>query len=276
MCINKQRQSVELSVSGMEQIDKLLIAQSFGQAAETYDAAAHFQQSVGRVALEKIPVLQPKLIMDLGCGTGFFTDVLQKKYQDSVVLGVDLSEKMLGYASIAHSGVSSWAVADAESLPFKESSVDLIFSSLAIQWCANLPSLMNEIKRVLKPEGVFVFSTLLEGSLVELKRSWQRVDDKQHVNDFFRQNDYFDAAINAGLVAEKMEQVTQVLQYKKLPELMRELKELGAHNINQDRSTSLTGRRRLSAVIYAYEDFRDVEGMLPVSYEVLYGVLRNT
>src|SRR5690606_34823214 len=100
----------------------------------------------------------------------------------------------------------------------------LIFSSLAIQWCSNLPLLMKEIGRVLKPSGHFVFSTLLDGSLEELKAAWSEVDDKQHVNDFFIKENYQRAVFEAGLSISLLSEETKVLKYQKLTELMRELK----------------------------------------------------
>jgi malonyl-CoA O-methyltransferase len=53
--------------------------------------------------------------------------------------------------------------------------------------------------------------------------------------------------------------------------LMRDLKELGAHNINPGRGQGLTGPRKLKAVMAAYEHFRQSDGLLPATYEVVYG-----
>lgn len=56
---------------------------------------------------------------------------------------------------------------------------------------------------------------------------------------------------------------------------MRELKSLGAHNLNDERSTALMGKKKLSGVILAYEQFRLEDNYLPASYEVLWGVLNK-
>jgi len=259
----------------MNVIDKKMIAHSFGLAANTYDSVAHFQRWVGDQLIEKIPDCSPETIVDLGCGTGYFSDALKQKFTGAKYIGIDLSEDMAKYAKNHHASVNSWITADAESLPFKSNSIDLIFSSLAIQWCSDLPNLLKEIKRVLSPKGIFVFSTLLDGSLIELKEAWSEFDDKQHVNDFFRKDDYQEAIKLSGFEASLLSQECKVLKYQKLTELMRELKALGAHNLNAHRSTTLMGRHKLSGIISAYEKFRVDESYLPASYEVLWGVLNK-
>ena len=257
----------------MSVIDKKKIAQSFGLAANTYDSVAHFQRWVGDSLIKKIPECMPNTILDLGCGTGYFSKNIKNKFPNAQYIGLDLSEGMSHYAKLNHGPDCQWITGDADSLPFKNNSVDLIFSSLAIQWCANLPSLMAEIQRVLRPNGYFTFSTLINGSLEELKSAWAVVDNKQHVNDFFEKNDYRDAITASGLTIELLCEETKVLRYQKLTELMRELKGLGAHNLNEQRSTGLMGKKTLNTVISEYEKFRVEEGYLPASYEVLWGVL---
>lgn len=257
----------------MSVIDKQKIAQSFGLAANTYDSVAHFQRWVGDNLINKIPKCAPLTMVDLGSGTGYFSGFLKNKFPQASYIGMDLSENMSRFAKDHHSSDCTWVTGDAESLPFQDNSIDLIFSSLAIQWCSNLPLLMKEIERILKPKGHFVFSTLLDGSLEELKVAWSKVDDKKHVNDFFLKQDYHQAVLQSGLTVGLLSEETKVLKYQKVAELMRELKGLGAHNLNAERSTALMGKKKLSCVISAYEKFRREGTYLPASYEVLWGVL---
>ena len=259
----------------MSIIDKKKIAHSFGLAANTYDSVAHFQRWIGAKLIRKIPESAPGTIVDLGCGTGYFSEVLKNKFPDANYIGMDLSDDMVNFAKAHHSSECAWLAGDAESLPFKSNSIDLVFSSLAIQWCSNLALLMKEVERVLSPNGCFVFSTLLDGSLEELKVAWSEVDDKQHVNDFFLKEDYRQAMIESALDIRVLSEETKVLKYQKLTALMRELKCLGAHNLNEERSTALMGKKKLSGVVSAYEKFRVDEGYLPASYEVLWGVVMS-
>ena len=168
---------------------------------------------------------------------------------------------------------TSWLVGDAESLPLKAGSVDLIFSSLSIQWCGNLSTLFNEVERVLSDDGIFVFSSLVDGSLSELKSAWSQVDSMQHVNAFAFLSDYQSAISTTCLNVERLDIQEKVLSYQKVKELTRELKTLGAHNMTSHRATHLTGKQKIQEFLAAYESFRLNDGTLPASYQVLFGVL---
>ena len=66
----------------------------------------------------------------------------------------------------------------------------------------------------------------------------------------------------------------EVLHYPDVRSLTHELKALGAHNLNPGRPGGLTGRARMLALLKAYEQFRQPQG-LPATYQVVYGVLRK-
>src|SRR5690606_21833563 len=125
-------------------IDKRRIADSFGRAATTYDQAAAFQRTVGGNLLARLSADScPVAIIDLGCGTGHFTRALHRRYGRSV-MGIDLAEGMLQFARDASPDCGPWVTADAEALPLRAGSQDLIFSSLALQWCADLQTALRE------------------------------------------------------------------------------------------------------------------------------------
>lgn len=258
-------------------LDKLRVAQSFSKAAETYDSVAQLQRDVGdRLFRQHLPAsgtdTKGKVVVDLGCGTGCFTEQLQQRFSGSDILGLDIAEGMLRYARDHKAQAANWLCGDAESLPLADRSVDIMFSSLAIQWCENTEALFMEIKRVLKPGGRFYFTTLGPKTLFELKQAWQKVDGNVHVNRFFSEDLVKQGIHDAGLELVSWECQDRVLYYPQLKNLTHELKALGAHNVNQGKPTGLTGRSRLQHFRAAYESFRQSEG-LPATYEVYYGVL---
>ncbi|MDX1452683.1 MAG: malonyl-ACP O-methyltransferase BioC [Oleiphilaceae bacterium] len=257
----------------MSKHDKRAVAASFGRAAQTYDSVAHFQRAVGARALQEIPDNAYQTVLDIGSGTGYFFEGLSGFAADAVI-NLDLSWGMLDYARQQHPAMVHLIQADAEALPFAKASIDLIFSSLAIQWCDDLDVLMANIKRVLKPGGVFVFTTLLDGTLHELKQAWSEVDQYQHVNEFFTLSQHEEAIRRHGMTPLALKPYRDVLYYDKLGELTRELKMLGAHNVNMQRPTHVSGRGRLRKLTQAYERFRQDETGLPASYEVLQAVVR--
>lgn len=251
-------------------LDKKKVAQSFSRAAPTYDSVAQLQRDIGAQLFAHLPNALPvrSVVLDVGSGTGFFTRQLAAKYPESQVVGLDIAEGMLHYA-VSQQDEINWLCSDAELLPLADNSVDLIFSSLAIQWCNHLPQLMAELARVLKPGGQLHIATLGPRTLHELKSAWQQVDNYVHVNRFQSQKNILSAVNSASLVPAGVQQENRTLYYDRLNELTRELKALGAHNINTGKPEGLTGRARLLAFKNAYEIFRTAQG-LPATYDVIY------
>jgi len=263
----------------LQQLNKERIAVSFSKAAQTYDSSAAFQREVGNQLLSMLD-LQSKAaqIVDLGCGTGYFTEqlLLQSHCLDSSVIGLDIAQGMLKYASTQHDNSRvQWLCSDGESLALAENSVDVFFSSLAIQWCERPDKLFSEIKRVLKPGGVALFSSLGPNSLCELKASWAKVDQHVHVNQFIALECLL-AALPSGLNVETVQQKNWLLEYSELKQLTTDLKNIGAHNMNSGERKGLTGRARIIGFKRNYECYRQENGMLPASYEVYFLKLSKT
>lgn len=260
----------------MPKLDHLImnkqdIARSFSRAANTYDGYAELQKKVGNQLLSSIPNTATK-VLDLGCGTGFFTQKIQQQCQSAHIVGLDLAPGMVEYCNQHHSNVADWVCGDAENLPFEDNTFDVIFSSLAIQWCHDFSRVLSEARRVLKPNGVFLFSTLGPKTLFELRNAWSKVDDFQHVNQFIAVKTLQQKVIRGGFSETQLQVKYEIQTYQAVKELTTELKNLGAHNVTQGRNKHLTGRQRIQGLLSAYEVHRH-NGLLPATYEVIYGVL---
>ncbi len=158
------------------------IAKTFGSASESYDVSARLQRFSGKHLMPWLPEEKKLTVLDLGSGTGFFTDLLASSYER--VIGLDISSQMLHFAKENRNDTITWLEGDAHNIPLQDNAIDLIYSNLVIQWFDPLDTAFKEILRVLKPGGSFIFTTLVDGTLYELKSSWQQVDDDQHVIDF--------------------------------------------------------------------------------------------
>jgi len=254
------------------QVDKRRVAESFSRAAPAYDSVAAIQRQIGDRLLMGMPSTKALTLLDLGSGTGHFTPLLAARCEQQVSL--DLAEGMLRFARQQHPDVSAGVCADAEQLPFADDSFHGLFSSLAIQWCANLPQLFAELKRVMKPGATLNIATLGPRTLYELRDAWLAVDNYTHVNDFAPLAALQQALDKAGLTLIDLREEDIVLRYQQVRELTYELKTLGAHNMNRGQSSGLTGRQHVKAFREAYEGFRRDEGWLPATYEVFYLTLR--
>jgi malonyl-CoA O-methyltransferase len=250
-------------------IAKQKIAQSFSRAAPTYDAAASLQRAVGEQLLSYLPApAQQEVVLDVGSGTGVFTRRLQQQYPAAQVVGVDIAQGMLQFARQQSPAALQWVGGDAEHLPFASGSVDLVFSSLAIQWCHQLSPLLAELQRVLRDGGCLLIASLGPRTLHELKQAWREVDDFVHVNAFQPASALLAAAQEAGLEAQLLSE-ERVLHFANLGTLTSELRALGAHNMNVGQARGFAGRGRVRALTAAYEAQRQAQG-LPATYEVLY------
>ncbi|MBP1146314.1 malonyl-CoA O-methyltransferase [Pseudomonas sp. PvP027] len=254
--------------------DKRQVAASFSRAAGSYDSVAELQRSVGNELLARLPAqCNPSRWLDLGSGTGYFSRALAQAFGRSEGIALDIAEGMLRHARPL-GGAQHFIAGDAEHLPLHDQSCGLIFSSLAVQWCADFAAVLSEAHRVLQPGGVFAFASLCVGTLYELRDSWQAVDGQVHVNRFRHEDDYRKLCAASGLRVRSLDVRPQVLHYPDVRSLTHELKALGAHNLNPGRPNGLTGRERIMGMVQAYEGFRQDAG-LPATYQVLYAVLEK-
>jgi len=253
--------------------NKKLLSQTFGRAAQSYDDVAVLQREVNTRLLEQLELitLQPNTIIDLGASTGTSTLGLTQYYPDARIYGVDIAHGMIhrAHQQCTHPNID-YITADADHLPFADNSVEFVFSNLMLQWCSDLETVFSEIHRVLTPEGLVFFSTLGPDTLYELRESWAQVDDKVHVNNFIDMHNVGDAMVQARLLDPVMNMEKITLFYASVTNLMRDLKAIGAHNINAERHKQLTGKQKITDMHNAYEKFKDDQDYYPATYEVIY------
>lgn len=255
-------------------IDKGSARRSFEKAAAEYDQVAVLQREIADRMLERLDYvrLEPRMALDLGAGTGYAIEGLQKRFRKTRILALDFALAMLRQAQ--HRG--SWrnrprcVCADAEALPLADASVDLVYSNATFQWCNDLQRAFTECLRVLRPGGLLMFSTFGPDTLRELREAWSAADGFSHVSAFLDMHDIGDALVHARFADPVIDAERMTVTYDRVRDLMRDLKVLGAHNATNDRPRGLTGRKRLVAVEQAYETNRR-DGRLPASYEVVYG-----
>jgi len=255
-------------------IDKGSARRSFEQAATGYDGVAVLQREMADRMLERLDYirLDPRLVLDLGAGTGYAIEGLQKRFRAAGVLALDFALAMLLQARGRDSLQERphCVCADAEALPLADASLDLVFSNATFQWCNDIQRTFGECLRVLRPGGLLMFTTFGPDTLREMREAWAVADGHAHVSPFLDMHDVGDALLQVGFADPVMDVERMTVTYEKTRDLMRDLKVLGANNATSGRSRGLTGRRRLAAVELAYEVYRR-DGRLPASYEVVHG-----
>jgi malonyl-CoA O-methyltransferase len=257
-----------------DEFDQRQVRRSFSRAAASYDAKAVLQREVESRLLERLELLSeaPTRVLDLGCGPGRAAQHIKRRWPRAQVIAFDPALPMLQHT---RKRAGWWrpvrcVQAEAEALPLAEASIDLVFSSLALQWTQSLPRALGELRRVLRPQGLLLLSTFGPATLIELRESFAEADAAPHVSRFPDLPMLGDALLAAGFRDPVADRDDFVLRYREVRDLMRELRDIGAVNGLADRRRSLTGKSRMQRMIASYEQLRGDDGRVPASYEVLY------
>lgn len=270
-------------------LDFAEVRRAFDHAAASYDAHAVLQREVGERLLERLDfmALQPARVLDVGCGTGHGLTALRQRYAEAQLCALDIAPAMLVNARrhLPQAGAVERAFArlrgrsspstgfvcgDMGRLPLARNSVDLVWSSLALQWAHDPEATLGDIHRVLAPGGLLIFSTFGPDTLKELRAAFASIDDAPHVNRFVDLHDLGDMLVHQGYSNPVMEMDMLTLTYADLRTLMRDLKGIGAHNAAAARRRGLLGKSAWARLEQAYETQRTA-GRLPASFEVIYG-----
>ncbi len=255
-------------------LDRKRVRRAFSGAAGGYDQVAGLQREIAERLLSRLDYIrhQPQAILDCGAGTGYASGLLSKRFPKARILALDFAETMLHSARRR----GRWLrpvrplCAEAERLPLASHSLDLIGSNAMLQWCDQPSAVFAEWLRVTRPGGLLMFSTFGPGTLSELAQAWSQVDDYPHVSPFVDIRDLGDQLMGAGWEGAVLDVDRIRLSYADVPQLLRDIKTLGAGNAVVGRRPGLTGKGRLVQLTQAYETLRD-KSDLPVSYEVIYG-----
>lgn len=269
--------------------DKAAIRRAFERAAPSYAAAAGLQKEVARRLDEHLDGVRiaPGRILDAGCGPGIGWPLLKARFPEAKLIGLDLAHAMLiearrqdpvpglsqrlaGLLGLGQRGHDAWVCGDIERLPLARDSVDMVWSSLALQWVGDLEGAFRQFQRVLRPEGLLMFSTFGPDTLKELRAAFAEVDGYGHVNRFIDMHDIGDRLLHAGFASPVVEMERLTLTYADLKGVLRDLKEIGAHTVLEGGRRGLMGRQKWQRLEAAYERFRR-DGRLPATYEVIYG-----
>lgn len=254
---------------------KTEICNAFNAHASEYEHAAIVQKEIGRRLFERLDYLNmtPRYVLDLGCGTGFFSKQLKQRYPKAQIIGLDFASMMLKQAYNSQTLLKKWSLiqADMMKMPFPSGLFDLIFVNQAIHWANPLPDAMREISRVMKADGCLMLSTLGPDTFRELREAWATVHHYSHTNAFMDMHDLGDVLLAEQFVDPVVDMEMLTVQYDSLPKLLHALKAQGVRNVHAARNPGLTGRVAFRAFEEAMKGACTESGRFPLTYEVIYG-----
>jgi len=257
------------------------VRRQFDRRAARFARHDFIVREVGRRLIDRLEVirLDPRRIVDVGCGSAGTSERLLQRFPRARWLGLDLSEAMLAAAARASvlSRLLPWrasrallACADAAALPLADGSVDLLFSNLMLHWHPQPHTVFPEWLRVLRVDGLLLFSCFGPDTLKELRRAYHAAGIAARPMPFVDMHDFGDMMAAAGFATPVMDAETIRLTYATPQALLREAAALGG-NPCDDRGAGLVSGPRARALVAALEAARDPQGRITLSFEIAYG-----
>ena len=243
-----------------------------------------------REKLELVKI-QPERVLDAGCGEGADVAQLQKNFPDANVLGIDSAKLMLDLAAHNQTAaknsvgrmMAKWLppslrsaqdvgliCGDFARLPLVASSIDLVWSNLALHWHPQPDLVFAEWRRVLRTDGLLMFSCFGPDTLVELRLAFAEIDQTPHTLPFVDMHDFGDMLVNAGFSTPVMDMEKITLTYDNVDKLFSDVRALGGNPL-LTRRQSLIGKDAYRTLCNALENRRNVDGRIPLTFEVVYG-----
>ena len=250
------------------------------------------QRMAERLALVK---LTPQAVLDAGCGEGADLVSLQKRYADARMMGVDAAPAMLAAArkqqgsawSALNNVLAQWLpnrlragkmlgaqpgllCGDFAQLPLAANAVDLVWSNMALHWHPQPDRVFAEWRRVLRVDGLLMFSCFGPDTMKELRTALGQVDRAPHVLPFVDMHDFGDMLGEAGFATPVMDMETITITYETTAKLLADVRALGGNPL-ANRRRGLIGRSAWGRALQILENSRRADGRIPLSFEIIYG-----
>lgn len=284
--------------TGRPAYDSRRLRRIFDRRAATFGEVAFLPREIAQRMRERLDFIKviPASVLDAGCGEGEDIPALRERFPEAPVFGTDLSRGMLARASQHDSGDTSWrrflpaslgkalgargprfAQADFSALPFAAGAFEFVWSNLALHWHSRPDLVFPEWQRVLKVNGLLMFSTFGPDSLKELRGAYAEVEaahgvpSRKHVIDFVDMHDLGDMLVESGFEIPVMDQEVLTITYKSPQSLLADVRRWGAYPFEREAASGAAARRLHKALLAALEARRRADGTIALTFEVIYG-----
>jgi SAM-dependent methyltransferase len=254
--------------------DRALHRRRLDRAAAGYSQAGFLKARAAQDAVERLEAIVREfpLAVDLGARDGAFARTLAEsdaRVRIGTLIETDLSARMLA-------GRDGPRVAlDEERLPFAEASLDLVVSTLALHWANDLPGVMIQIRRALKPDGLFLGAILGGETCTELRQSLTAAEAELTSGAGLRIAPFADAYDAAGLLqraglALPVADVDRVkVRYSHPLKLIADLRAMGETNALAERAPPLSRAVLARACEIYQERFSEPDGKVVATFDIL-------
>ncbi len=231
---------------------------------------------VARRMAERLPLikLQPARVLDASPALGASADVLRQAYPRAELLWHE-ADPVLGERAAAARLPGWWqklrggTSGRVDVLPASPA-VELLWSNMALQGCADLPGVLGAWQASLAVGGFVMFSALGPDSFVELRPLYAREGWGRPAPDWWDMHDIGDLVLKAGFADPVMDQERLRLTWGDADRLIADLRALGG-NVAPDRFGGLRGRRWRADLASRLEALRGADGLLALTVELVFG-----
>ncbi|MCH4090460.1 methyltransferase domain-containing protein [Acetobacter sp.] len=236
------------------------------RAADTLDGVSAILEEASDRLIERLDDLTRSftLALDIG-GRGATASSLQMRGIE--VVSSDLSPRMARH--VRDRSGSLTVCADEEFLPFAEGSFDLVIASLSLHWVNDLPGTLLQIRKILKPDGLFLASMPVLPTLAPLRAGFEEAElalsggVSPHVSPFPTLRDCASLLQRAGFALPVVDAEVMDIRYRSGLALFRDLRAAGETNALSLRDRRIPGPALFPVALEGLaEKCRDEEGIL--------------
>lgn len=264
------------SLNPLHIVNKQGVAAGFDKAARAYNIQATIQHEIAAFGLQKLHELALPFahnLLDIGCGTANSLATLGTMARQ--VIGVDISLEMLHQANQRCRSLSATRFipsnGDAESLPIRSGCIDVVYSSMALQWCQSPQLALGEIHRVLKPNGTALLCILTGDSFGELQEGWRELGLPSRVNQFYKAQTWVDASRSQGLHSSYCTAGFTTWHHSIIG-MLQSIKKIGANTkINESAKTKYyITKQEIRGLSHYLRKKQSQQSLLPLHYDMLF------
>jgi NADH dehydrogenase [ubiquinone] 1 alpha subcomplex assembly factor 5 len=256
--------------------DRALVRRRRGRAAPGLAGHNFLVEHVAALLADRLLDVTRRfpLALDLGCHDGAVTRALMGTDRIDTLVQADLSPAL---ARLAAANGRPTLACDEELLPFGEGTLDLVLSNLSLHWVNDLPGALLQIRRALRPDGLFLAAMLGAGTLAELRTALVEAETELIGGASARLSPFADLRDAAGLLQRAgfalpvADAETVTVSYENAFRLFADLRGMGETNAGLNRNPAPPPRAFWPTVAARYaERFAEPDGRIPASFEVLF------
>lgn len=275
-------------------IDLARVRDSFADPTRTTESSFLRREVAGRMR-ERLSLIKisPEFVLDAGCGEGGDLTTLQKHFPPATLLGLDASIGMLQLAqgnqaaalSAMQRLLKQWLPSkigmgkesqaallsgNFAQLPLRQNAIDLVWSNLALHWHPQPDAVFAEWRRVLRQDGLLMFSCFGPDTFKELRTAFAAVDETAHTLPFVDMHDFGDMLVNVGFSTPVMDMETLTVTYTSVEKMVKDVRAWGGNPLDS-RRRGLLGRHAWQQMLDILQQNRREDGTIPLTFEVIYG-----